>query len=56
MLAIIIKIAQADDQVGGVVPHLVDGGIFILQYADDIVLFWNITWRRLKHEVATLCF
>ena len=39
MLAIIIKRAKADDQVGGVVPHLVDGGIFILQYADDTILF-----------------
>ena len=39
MLAIIIKRAKADDQVGGVVPHLVDGGISILQYADDTILF-----------------
>jgi len=39
MLAIIIKRAKADDQVGGVVPHLVDGGISIIQYADDTILF-----------------
>jgi len=39
MLAIIIKRAKADDQIGGVVPHLVDGGISILQYADDTILF-----------------
>ena len=39
MLAIIIKRAKADDQVGGVVPHLVDGGISILQYTDDTILF-----------------
>ena len=39
MLAIFIKRAKVDDQEGGVVPHLVDGGIFILQYADDTILF-----------------
>ena len=44
MLAIIIKRAKADDQVGGVVPHLVDGGISISQYADDTILF-------LKHNL-----
>jgi len=44
MLAIIIKRAKADDQVGGVVPHLVDGGISISQYAADTILF-------LKHNL-----
>ena len=30
---------QAGGQIAGVVPHLVDGGLSILQYADDTVLF-----------------
>jgi hypothetical protein len=39
MLAIIIERAKADGQFEGVVPHLVDGGLSILQYADDTILF-----------------
>jgi hypothetical protein len=39
MLAILIARAKEDGQVGGLVPHLVDGGISILQYADDTILF-----------------
>ena len=38
MLAILIKRAKQDDQIAGVVPHLVDGGLSILQYADDTIL------------------
>jgi hypothetical protein len=39
MLVILIKRAKSDGQIEGVIPHLVDGGLSILQYADDIVLF-----------------
>jgi hypothetical protein len=39
MLAIIIEHAKADGKIEGVVPHLVDGGLSILQYADDTTLF-----------------
>jgi hypothetical protein len=39
MLAILIERAKADGQIEGVIPHLVDGGLSILQYADDIILF-----------------
>jgi hypothetical protein len=39
MLAILIKRAKADGQIEGVIPHLVDGGLSILQYADDTILF-----------------
>jgi hypothetical protein len=39
MLAIIIERAKADCLIEGVVPHLVDGGLSILQYADDTILF-----------------
>ncbi|WVZ54041.1 hypothetical protein U9M48_004908 [Paspalum notatum var. saurae] len=35
MLAIILSRAKSNGQVRGVVPHLVDGGLSILQYADD---------------------
>jgi hypothetical protein len=45
MLAILIARAKEDGKVGGLVPYLVEGGISILQYADDNILF-------LEHELA----
>ena len=41
VLAIIIERAKEDGQVNGVVPHLVEGGLSILQYADDTVIFMD---------------
>jgi retron-type reverse transcriptase len=38
MLAILIKRAKSDGQIEGVIPHLLYGGLSILQYADDIIL------------------
>ena len=45
MLAVLIARAKEDSQVGGLVPHLVEGGVSILQYADDTILF-------LEHDIA----
>ena len=42
MLAIIIARAKEDGQVKGVVPHLVEEGLSILQYADDTIIFWTM--------------
>ena len=39
MLAILIDHAKQDSQIVGMVRHLVDGGLSILQYADDTILF-----------------
>jgi hypothetical protein len=39
MLAIMIQHAKYDGLFEGVFPHLVDGGLSILQYADNTVLF-----------------
>jgi hypothetical protein len=44
MLVIPIKRAKSDGQIGGIVSHLVDGGLFKLQYADDTILF-------MKHDI-----
>src|SRR5215217_1841263 len=41
MLAILIEWAKSDGQIDGVIPHLVDGGLSILQYADDTILFMD---------------
>jgi hypothetical protein len=45
MLAILIAQAKEDGQIGGLVPHLVDSGISILQYTDHTILF-------IKHDLA----
>jgi hypothetical protein len=39
MLAVLIERAKSDGQIEGVIPHLVDGGLSNLQYADDTILF-----------------
>jgi hypothetical protein len=35
----LIKRDKEDGQINGVVPHIVDGGLSILQYADNTILF-----------------
>jgi hypothetical protein len=39
MLVVLIERAKPDGQIEGVIPHLVDGGLSILWYADDTILF-----------------
>jgi hypothetical protein len=39
MLAILIKRAKAEGHFEGVIPHLVDEGLLILQYVDDTIIF-----------------
>jgi hypothetical protein len=39
MLPIIIEHVKVDGQIEGVVPHLVDGGLSVIQYANDTILF-----------------
>jgi hypothetical protein len=39
MLAIIISRAKENGQIGGLVSHMVDGGISILKYVDDTIFF-----------------
>jgi hypothetical protein len=41
MLAILMNRAKVDGQISGVVPHLIDGGLSILQYVDDTILFMD---------------
>jgi hypothetical protein len=41
MLAILIERAKVDGQIEGLIPHLVDGGLVILQYTDDTILFYG---------------
>jgi hypothetical protein len=39
MLAVLVARVKEDGQVNGFVPHLVDGGDSILQYANDTIIF-----------------
>jgi hypothetical protein len=43
MLAILVNIANEEGQFEGLILHLVDGGLSILQYADDTILFCSMT-------------
>jgi hypothetical protein len=49
MLAIMIERTKFDGQVEGVIPHLVDGGLSILQYADDIILFMKYDIKKARN-------
>jgi hypothetical protein len=49
MLAILIKCAKSDGQIEGVIPHLVDGGLSILQYADDTILFMEHDLKKAQN-------
>jgi hypothetical protein len=48
MLALLISRAKEEGQITGLVPHLVEGGLSILQYADDtiILIYHNIEQAR----------
>ena len=49
MLAIMIERTMYDGQIEGVIPHLVDGGLSILQYADNIILFMEHDIKKAKN-------
>jgi hypothetical protein len=57
MLAIIIARAIEDDQIKGIVPHLIEDGLSILQYADDTIIFMDHDIEQAKkYELAPLHF
>jgi hypothetical protein len=49
MLVILIKWANDEGQVDGLIPHLVDGGLSILQYADDTLIFTDHDLAKAKN-------
>ncbi|WVZ91838.1 hypothetical protein U9M48_037961 [Paspalum notatum var. saurae] len=55
MLAILIKRAKMDGQIRGIVPHLVDGGLSILQYADDTIIFLDHDIEMARNMKLILC-
>ena len=55
MLAILINRAKEEGLVTGIVPHLVDGGLSILQYADDTILFMDHDIEKATNIKMILC-
>lgn len=55
MLAILISRAKEDGQIQGLIPHLVDDGLPILQYANDTILFMEHDIEHAKNMKILLC-
>ena len=55
MLAILINRAKDGGHVTRIVPHLVDGGLSILQYADDTILFMDHDIEKATNMKMLLC-
>ena len=55
MLAIILNRAKEEGQVRGVVPHIVEDGLSILQYVDDTVIFMDHDIDQAKNMNLLLC-
>jgi hypothetical protein len=49
ILTILINRAKGKWQLSGVIPHLVDDGLSILQYADDTILFMDHNFEQAKN-------
>jgi hypothetical protein len=49
MLVIMIERAKVDDLIEGVIPHLVVGGLSILQYTDDTILFMEHDLEKVRN-------
>jgi hypothetical protein len=56
MLAIVIQRAKEDGQVDGLILHLVDGGVSILQYADDTIIFMENNLEKALNMKLILYF
>ena len=55
VLAILIARAKEDHQVEGLIPHLVEGGVSILQYADDTIIFMEHNLEKALNMKLILC-
>jgi hypothetical protein len=55
MLVVLIARAKEDGQVGGLIPHLVEGGVSILQYTDDTILFLEHDHQKAVNMKLILC-
>jgi hypothetical protein len=46
---------KMDGQVSGLIPHLVDGDVYILQYADDTIIFLDHDLEKALNMKLILC-
>jgi hypothetical protein len=49
MLTFFIKRVKKDGQINGIIPHLVDDGLSILQYTDDTIIFLDHDLEQAKN-------
>ena len=49
MLTILISRAKGQGKITGLVPHLIEDGLSILQYADDTILFMEHDLEQAKN-------
>jgi hypothetical protein len=54
-LALLLNKGQEEGLVKGLVPHLIDGGISILQYADDTILLLEDDLENARNVKYILC-
>ncbi|WVZ94622.1 hypothetical protein U9M48_040491 [Paspalum notatum var. saurae] len=55
ILSILIKRTKDDNQIRAIIPHLVDDGLSILQYADDTIIFIDQDLEEAKNMKLLLC-
>jgi hypothetical protein len=55
MLLVLINRAKVDGQISGIVPHLVDDGLSILQYVDDTIRFMDHDLDKARNMKLLLC-
>jgi hypothetical protein len=55
MLAIILNRAKHENLIRGVITHLIEEGLSILQYADDTVIFLDHDLELAKNMKLLLC-
>jgi hypothetical protein len=55
MLTLLISRAKEDGQITGLVPHLVEKDLSILQYTDDTILFMDHDIEQAKNLKLLLC-
>jgi hypothetical protein len=55
MLDVLIVEAKEDGQVNGLIPHLIDGGFYILIYADDTISFMEHDMEKAFNMKLIIC-
>ena len=55
MLTILIDRAKEKGQIGGLIPNLIDGGVSVLQYADDTIIFMEHDMVKARNMKLLLC-